>query len=327
GVVQAQDEINREGGINGAGLKVLIADDNNDAEIAKEMAEKFVKNPEILGVVGHFGSDATLAAAPIYQQEGLVMVSPTSTFVSLSKVGNYIFRTVPSDRFTGNALAKYQIEDLGQQKAAVFFNDQSKYSQSLKDAFTTDLFGEGGEVVAEYDLSAPDFAAGRILREASDREAEVLVLLGNSAVLEEMLAVVATNQRKLPILAGDSAYKPDLLDRGGKDALGMVLAVPWHILSNPEAEFPQAAQKLWGGDINWRTAMAYDATRAFIEALQQEPTRDGIQRAFSDPQFQATGATGTIRFLPSGDRNQAVQLVEVKVGTRSNFGYDFVPID
>ncbi|MBP0017416.1 MAG: amino acid ABC transporter substrate-binding protein [Cyanobacteria bacterium SBLK] len=326
GVAQAQDEIHREGGINGTGLKVLIANDDNDAETAKNMAAEFANNSEILGVIGHFGSGTTIAAAEIYQQAGLPMISPTSTSVALSRAGNYIFRTVPSDRFAGSALAKYQLDALNLTKAAVFFNSESNYSQSLKEVFTTDLFGQGGEVVGEYDFSAADFDAGRMVREASDRGAEVLMLAANSAVLEEMLEVVAVNEGNFPLLAGDSAYKPDILERGGKEAIGMVLAVPWHILGNPEAEFPKTSQQLWGGAVNWRTAMAYDATQAFIAALKQNPTREGIQATFANPQFSAEGATGEIRFLPSGDRNQAVQLVEVEEGKISGFGYDFVPV-
>jgi branched-chain amino acid transport system substrate-binding protein len=34
-----------------------------------------------------------------------------------------------------------------------------------------------------------------------------------------------------------------------------------------------------------------------------------------------------VRFLPSGDRNQSVQLVIVQPGERSGFGYDFVPVN
>lgn len=39
----------------------------------------------------------------------------------------------------------------------------------------------------------------------------------------------------------------------------------------------------------------------------------------------APGATGTVRFLPSGDRNQGVNLVTIQPGDRSGFGFDFVP--
>ena len=76
GVAQAQNEINQQGGINGVPLKVLIANDNNDSAAAKQIAQELVKNKEVLGVVGHFSSGVTLATAPIYQDKGLVAISP-----------------------------------------------------------------------------------------------------------------------------------------------------------------------------------------------------------------------------------------------------------
>lgn len=74
--------------------------------------------------------------------------------------------------------------------------------------------------------------------------------------------------------------------------------------------------------------LAYDATRAFIAALERNPTRIGIQQALSSPEFSTTGASGTIRFLPSGDRNAPVQLVQIasKNPSRSGTGFDFVPV-
>ncbi|MBW3586482.1 MAG: receptor ligand binding family protein, partial [Cyanobacteria bacterium 0813] len=61
--------------------------------------------------------------------------------------------------------------------------------------------------------------------------------------------------------------------------------------------------------------------------LGRNPTRTGIQQAFSASDFSAKGASGPIRFLPSGDRNRAVQLVTVKPGNRTSYGYEFVPIN
>ncbi len=326
GVAQAQNEINQVGGINGVPLKVTIANDHNNPEVAKQVAQAFGDNRDILGVVGHFGSSVTLAGAEIYQKRELVVISPTSTSVALSRVGKYVFRTVPSDRFAGSALSRYMLRKLNKQKGAVFFNSASDYSKSLKDVFTTDLFAEGGEVVSEFDFASSDFNVGYAVQQARGRGAEVLVLVPNSATLDQALQVVQVNDGRLPMLAGDSAYKPKTLQIGGRDAAGMVLAVPWHILGNPNAEFPKAASQLWGGDVNWRTAMAYDATQALIAALKRNPTRSGVQQALSAPDFSTSGASGEIRFLPSGDRNQAVQLVKIKPGSRSGFGYDFVPV-
>ncbi|WP_448561217.1 ABC transporter substrate-binding protein [Trichothermofontia sp.] len=327
GVAQAQNQVNQTGGINGVPLKVAIADDGNTAEGAKRVAQALVRDSAIVGVVGHFGSEASLAAGPIYEAGQLVMISPTSTSVALSGVGNYVFRTVPSDKVTASALSRYQVNQIRQPKAAIFFNSQSDYSQSLKNEFSTALLLDGGEVVAEADLSAAGFNASAQLQQAVQQGAQVLVLLSNTATLDQALQVVQVNQRQRPLLGGDSLYNIKLLDIGGENAVGMVVAVPWHILANPNSPFTSAARQLWRADVNWRTAMAYDATQALIAALGQgNPSRSGVQQALAQSGFSTPGATGVIRFLPSGDRNAPVQLVRVAPGTRAGGRYEFAPI-
>ena len=327
GIAQAQNEINSRDGIQGIPLKVAIANDNNEPQTAQKIAQSLAANPEILGVVGHYGSDVTLATAPIYEKQGLVAISAISTSVKLSGAGKYIFRTVPSDRFAGNALARYFLERLNKQKAAVFYNSQSNYSNSLKDVFSTDLLSNGGEIVTEVDLANPNFNPANEVEAAIKQGAAGLILLPNTSTLNQALLVAQVNNGRLPLLAGDGAYSPKTLQVGGKSVSDMVLAVPWHIQGKTSGDFPQAATKLWGGDVNWRTALAYDAARALIAGLETNPSRQGIQQTLSQSDFVTTGASGTIRFLPSGDRNQTVQLVKVKPGKRSGFGYDFVPVN
>lgn len=328
GVAQAQSEVNEAGGVNGTLLKVMIASDDNSPQVTPEIAKALVQDQEILAVIGHFGSDATLAAAPIYQQGQLVMISPTSTSVQLSGLGNYIFRTAPSDRFTGTILARYLLQTLKQQKAAIFYNGKSQYSRSLKEEFTTALISDGGQVVGEFDFQAENqsFSAGDSFRQAQQQGMQVVVLFPNTETLDQALQVVAVNRQQLPILAGDSAYTAKTLEIGGQNAVGMVLGVAWNLLSHQNTPFPQKALQLWGGEVNWRTAMTYDATMAIVAALKQNPTRTGIQQALSNPNFTALGAAGEIRFQPSGDRARTVELVKIQPGNRTRYGYEFVPL-
>lgn len=326
GVAQAQNEINQSGGINGTPLKVLIANDDNNPEMASQIATALANNSEILGVIGHFGSDTTLAASKIYQQNQLVAISPTSTSVQLSGIGSDIFRTVPSDRFAANALSRYMLTKLQKQKAVIFFNSASSYSKSLKDEFTTAVYGDGGQIVSEFDFAKGNFNAAESVKSAIAQGAEAIVLAADTATLDKALQVVQVNAQRLPLLAGDSVYTAKTLQVGGAAATGMVLAVPWHILADPQSNFPQTSKQLWNAEVSWRTALAYDATKALIVGLERDPTRTGIQKALSASDFSATGASGPIRFLPSGDRNRAVQLVIVKPGNRSSYGYDFVPL-
>ncbi len=326
GAAHAQDRINAVGGINGTPIKIALVNDDNDPDTAASVARRLVDDSTVLAVIGHFGSDTTLAAAAVYNEGNLPMISPTSTSVQLSGQGPYIFRTVPSDRFTATTLSRFMVEDRQQRNAAVFFNSESGYSLSLKNEFTTAVASDGGQVVMEFDLAASGFDAGSAVNQARQQGVEVLVLAANTATLDPALQVIAVNRQELTVLGGDSLYNPKVLQVGGANAEGLVVAVPWIIQSTPQSSFAQESRQLWGGDVNWRTAMTYDALESIGQALAQSPTRDGVAQTLRSGVFSVEGATGTVRFLPSGDRNQAMQLVEVLPGDRSGYGYDFSPV-
>jgi branched-chain amino acid transport system substrate-binding protein len=326
GIAQAQNEINAAGGVEGVPLKVGIANDDDNPEISKQIATNLVKNQAVLGVVGPNASDVTLAAGNVYNSGKLVTISPTSTSVKISNFSPYIFRTVPSDFIAARALANYMANKLQKKNVAVFFNSQSNYSQSLKSEFVSSVSLEGKEVSREFDLSKADFSAARSIEQAIKQGAEVLFLAANNDTLDKALQVVQVNDKRLNLLGGDDIYNLKTLEVGRENAVGMIVAVPWHIDANSKSEFPQKSRQLWGADVNWRTALAYDATQALIAALKRNPSRSGVQQALTSSDFSASGASGTVRFLPSGDRNAPVQLVKIVPGTRSRTGYDFVPV-
>lgn len=333
GVAQAQQEINQAGGIKGIPIKVLIANDDNNPEVAKKLASKLVSKPEILAVVGNFTSKVTQATADIYDSGKLVTISPISTSVKLSGISDFVFRTVPNDFLAGRALAKHMLQDLKQYNVAVFYNSKSESSQSLKSEFVTAVFLEGGRVVSEFDVSEKNFSAAKSFKQAINRGAQVLMLGADSSSLDQVLNVVKINSKhrnslgqQLVILAGNQVYSTKTLTVAGKDAEGMVVALPWHPLAKPGSEFPKTADQLWGIDVNWRTAMAYDAVQALSAAIRRNPTRSGVQQELSAPNFFARGAAAPIRFFPSGDRYQPVNLVTIEPSNSSSLDYEFVPI-
>lgn len=328
GVAQAQNEVNQAGGINGTRLKVIVANDDDEPKIARQIASELVNNPEVLGVIGHFSSGSTLEAGKEYDAGKLVTISPVSTAVTLSDFSHYVFRTVPNDAIAAKELAKHMVTKLKKQKAAVFFNSQSKYSMSLKSKFIEEVLANGGQVdkELEFDLSAPSFSARKSIEQALARKTEVLMLAANTGMLDKVLLVIQANQKRLGLLGGDDVYAPKILADGGEAGVGLVVAVAWHIDGNPASDFSASSQKLWQGKVNWRTATSYDATQALIAALKRDPTRSGVQQALSASNFSANGASGVIKFLSSGDRNSSIQLVEVRPSKNPATGYEFVPI-
>ena len=99
-------------------LKIVVVDDqNNKNNFAKEVACQIAQNPEwknVLGVIGHHSSGASIAALDIYAKAGLTMITPTSTSTELNQNSGkkVFFRTTVNNEAFGRSLAE-KISPLG----------------------------------------------------------------------------------------------------------------------------------------------------------------------------------------------------------------------
>ncbi|MEH2448374.1 MAG: ABC transporter substrate-binding protein [Nostoc sp.] len=314
GVAQAQDEVNKNNGIDSKLLQVAIANDDEKPGTAKKIAEALAKDQEVLGVVGAASSNATIEAGEVYNNERLVAISPTSTAVNISNFRPYVFRTVPNDQVAAKELANYMVKNLQKNKAAVFFNSSNLYSKSLKDEFVTAVQKKGGQVSPEnqFDLNSYNFDAETAVKQAISQGA-VLMLISDSETLKKAYEVIQANNHKLHIFGGDNIFSLETLNSRGKQAEGMVVAVPWYIGNASNLNFVNNSKKLWKATVNWRTATAYDATLAIAEGLKQSNTREDLQKALHEQSFSIDGATGNIHFLESGDRkDNPIFLVKIQ---------------
>ncbi|MDH4318451.1 MAG: ABC transporter substrate-binding protein, partial [Desulfobulbaceae bacterium] len=66
------DRINKQGGVNGHPLELLVEDDACKPEIAVNTATKLVAEG-VKVVIGHICSGATKAALPIYKEAGVLV--------------------------------------------------------------------------------------------------------------------------------------------------------------------------------------------------------------------------------------------------------------
>ena len=330
GVAQAQLEINEAGGVNGVPLRVLLAADEGE-ETSFETASALVETKAVLGVVGHYSSDMTLAAAEAYEVGKLPVISPTSTAESISDAGAYVFRTVPSDRLATATLSRYVLEDLDKTQAAVFYTSDSAYSLSVRREFTTELLSNGGEVVADFDVAKAGYSTRNALEAAQEAGAEVIMLALTEETDDASIQILTVNQKALPVIGGDSLYDYNILEVGGENAVGLTVSVPWHILNYQQSPFVQSSLALWGASVNWRTVTAYDAVVTLAEAITLVgDDREAIAQAMSESGFRVEGATSLVKFFPSGDRNQPSQLVTIvkkeSGGISSGTGYDYEPV-
>ena len=328
GVAQAQNEINQEGGIDGKALLVLIVNDDNKPDIAVQVADALVKDSTILAVVGHNSSNATLAAAPIYQKGQLVMISPTAKSNKISSLGDYIFRTVFPTRLEADTLARYVMKNAKKTNILACYDSQDENSKSFQEDITLAVAIQGGKLAAvNCDFSAADFNPDVILSQAISNGADSLLLNPSIDRLTPAFKMAKANQKKLSLFGTSTLYTFETLKEGQGDVNGMLLTAPWSPDTVDSNSFVQKAKKLWGGTVNWRTANAYDATKAIIAGLKKGGfNRQQIQKTLSQPGFATEGSSGKVQFLPTGDRLETPTLVKIKPDAKAETGFTFVPI-
>ena len=322
GVAQAQAEINQQGGIRQKLLLVQIVNDDNNSEIVPQLAKQLATDKSILAVVGHNKSNVSLAASEIYQKHGLVMISPTSGSTELSNIGSYIFRTVFSIASLANTLSDYaSVNSLS--KIAICFDSSSSASSSFTQEFIAEITKDSG-IIAEVkcDFVGEDLNPQLVVEQALTQNADALLLAPSLQKISQAIAIAQLNQQRLPLLGTHSLYTYETIQKGKDKVAGMVLPSPWLPDTTPNSNFLQTARKYWGGKVNWRTAMAYDATAAIIQGLQQSDTRSELQSVLTQPDFLVDGATGKIHF-EQGDRVGKVQLVCIQPSDRDSSEYQF----
>jgi eukaryotic-like serine/threonine-protein kinase len=325
--------------MKGKGLRVIIADDANLKSEAVKRANSLVAQPDILAVIGHYTSDMTVETVDIYDRNKLVALSPGSTTEELTrKPRKFFFRTAPTTSIEAEDLVN-QLISVGVKKVAVFYNPNSPFSASLWEEFKKQFEGKGGatfRISNYYDLSKNYFNAEAAIKEVEKLGKTALLVIPDAQVtssLENAIEMIKANNDRNWIVGPWTLYEPRTLEvaKQLKSVEKLGISVFWHPLISFDKKFPQNAEKLWGGPVNIRSALTYDASRTLIKALemQPQPSREGMQQTLADPNFKAEGATGIIEFdSKTGNRkNPPKGVAHIVPCSREQFGVTFVPIE
>jgi eukaryotic-like serine/threonine-protein kinase len=275
GVAQSQNKlVNDRKKIPSLALKVVIADDANNANQARQIAHRLTSQSEILAVIGHYASEITLSTIDIYEKHKLVLISPGSTTANLPQSGGKVFfRTVPTVRINTQRLASY-LNNVKQKKVAFFYTSKSDFSLSFREQFFGSFFGGGKQIVAEFDLSNPFFNPSSAIDEAEKKGATAMVIVPDGGTSRYSIAnairLIQANQGRLWMVGANTLESKDVLLLAKDVVERLVITIPWMAINSPNPEFSKEAQNLWpGGEVYSRAASAYDAAQALIEELTE----------------------------------------------------------
>jgi branched-chain amino acid transport system substrate-binding protein len=129
------------------GLKVQLVNGDTPVEQgpapAQTLAQKYVADPSVVGVIGPATSGGVAASTKTYFQAGIAHISPSATATALTqgadKTGTpAFFRVVPGDYVQGPTDARYMMNSLHVKKV-VILDFQEPYSVGLADAVEATL--------------------------------------------------------------------------------------------------------------------------------------------------------------------------------------------
>ena len=124
GVDQAIIDINAAGGILGQKITAEYGDDVSDPKQGVSVANKFAGDG-VKYVIGHYNSGVTIPASEVYQENGVLEITPASTnpLVTERKMWN-IFRTCGRDDQQGKVAGTYILAHFRGKKIA-FVHDKT----------------------------------------------------------------------------------------------------------------------------------------------------------------------------------------------------------
>ena len=156
GAATAVEMANAAGGVGGKKIELVAIDDACEPKQGPVAANRVV-NGKIGYVIGPVCSGASIAAAPIYNNEGVVVVTSSATSPALTDGKNYhfIFRTIGRDDQQGPAAAKFIAEKAKPKKVAVLHDKQS-YGQGIATSVQNDLKKAGIPVALFEGINAGD---------------------------------------------------------------------------------------------------------------------------------------------------------------------------
>lgn len=315
------DELNKAGGIEGRMLQLNAQDDAGKAEQAQTVATTLASDESVLAVVGHFNSSCSLAGKGIYSQAGMVLFSPGSTNVEVTKDTDYVFRNIFTDAFQGKSLADYSGKILGKKNAAILF-DNDDYGTGLKDSYKARAAELGLNVITElaYNQNAPDFRSQLTTIQGMQPAPDILLIAG----LYTQAANIARQARDLGMQAqfigGDGVFSQEFITLGGEATEGAYVSCPFLFDLGGEKgkQFADAFRKKYNAEPDAWSALAYDATAMVCEGIKKNgftreavleylKTVDSVETAYS-------GVIGDTFFDEEGDCLRPVQIAQVKGG-------------
>jgi branched-chain amino acid transport system substrate-binding protein len=273
GVEQAVEDINATGGILGQKIVLSYGDDVSDPKQGVSLANKF-SGDGVKYVVGPFNSGVTMPASEVYQENGILQITPSATNPKITERGMWnIFRTCGRDDQQGEVAGKYILNKFKGKKIAVV-HDKTTYGQGLADE-TKKAINKGGlkEVLYEgVNVGEKDYSALVSKIKASGAD---LVYWGGLHTEGGLIVRQMRDQGlKAPMMSGDGITTDEFASIGGPGVEGTLMTYGPDARNNPAAKDAVAKFRAKKFEPEAYTLYSYASVQVIKQAAEQAKSLD-----------------------------------------------------
>lgn len=304
GAEAAVRDINAAGGVLGQKLVLSVGDDRCDPKEAVAVANKFV-NDGIKFVAGHFCSGSSIPASAVYNEEGIVQMSPASTNPKFTEQGfENVFRTCGRDDQQGDYAGLWLSKHYKGKKVA-FAHDKQAYSKGLADLTKAAFEKLGGSAVLYETVNPGERDYSAFVTKLKAANIDALYYGGYHTELGLITRQMREQGLKAQIISGDALNTLEFWSITGDAGEGLMFTFAPDPRAKAEAKKIVDRFKAEGYDPEGYTLYTYAAIQIWADAVKKAGAVDAkkVQAALHSGPFSTV--IGDIAFDKKGDRTTA----------------------
>jgi branched-chain amino acid transport system substrate-binding protein len=300
-------EVNKSGGVLGRKLQIVSADDQCQAQVGVQAAQKLV-NQNIVANVGGYCSGASIPELGVFHKNGdIPFLTAASSNPQLTQQGlPNIFRLTMRDDWEGPVDAAFMTNLMEKKKVAVL-HDNTVYAKGLAEFVADGVKKNGGQVVYLDAITPGQNDYSSALTRIAGLNPDAVEFTGyvpEAAVLTREWKQLGLDKKFL-FLAGAAMFDPQYLTAAGSSADGVYVTFPpstAFVTSEAGKTFSRDYKKAYGSDPGSWSIYEYDAMHMLVEAFKKANSTDAkaVNKALDEVSFD--GLTGKVKFDSHGDR-------------------------
>ena len=312
------EEWNAKGGVLGKQIEIVPYDDKNSSEEAATIAQKIVSSKDITGVIGHFSSGVSMTAAPVYNENKIIEISPSASHKDYSGIGDFIFRNNTVISTEAKASIDIAVNNFGKKNIGIISIKTdwgTGTAQVIKD-LAAELEGEGVKVVAHEEVVEGSDDYSPAITKLNEAGADVVICAG----MYNLVAPVAKQYKRvnpdIKIVGFSNAYSQQLIELGGKDVEGVGFPVIFFSGSEDPTikAYVDKYKEKYGNEPSALTSQAYDSVGMLLTAIQDAGTTDTVAVREALTKIEYPGITGITKFDDIGDVQKDFVKVTIENG-------------